>query len=67
MKQFAVLQLSGCAGCEVSLLNVRSGWNAISSSICHWSCRRNVVPAVDVLLSAEASARTKTSTSCARR
>ncbi len=50
MKQFAVLQLSGCAGCEVSLLNAEEWVERYQLVYMPLVVSAHDVPAVDVLL-----------------
>ncbi|MBN1965555.1 MAG: hypothetical protein JW910_12975 [Anaerolineae bacterium] len=50
MKQFAVLQLSGCAGCEVSLLNADAWLGAYQLTYMPLVVSAYDVPEVDVLL-----------------
>ncbi len=50
MKQFAVLQLSGCAGCEVSLLNADAWLDQYQLVYMPLVVSAHDVPAVDVLL-----------------
>lgn len=50
MKQFAVLQLSGCAGCEVSLLNAEAWVEQYKLVYMPLVVSAYDVPAVDVLL-----------------
>ena len=50
MKQFAVLQLSGCAGCEVSLLNADAWLDQYRLVYMPLVVSAYDVPAVDILL-----------------
>ena len=50
MKQFAVLQLSGCAGCEVSLLNAEHGWSQSELVYMPLVISAYDMPDVDILL-----------------
>ncbi len=50
MKHFAVLQLSGCAGCEVSLLNAEAWVNEYKLVYMPLVVSAYDVPAVDILL-----------------
>ena len=50
MKRFAVLQLSGCAGCEVSLLNADAWVNEYQLAYMPLVTSTYDVPEVDVLL-----------------
>lgn len=50
MKKFAVLQLSGCAGCEVSLLNAEAWVDRYQLVYMPLVVSAHDVPAVDVLL-----------------
>ncbi len=50
MKQFAVLQLSGCAGCEVSLLNADAWVNQYHLAYMPLVISTEDVPNVDILL-----------------
>jgi F420-non-reducing hydrogenase small subunit len=50
MKQFAVLQLSGCAGCEVSLLNAGEWLDQYQLAYMPLVISTHDVPEVDVLL-----------------
>lgn len=50
MKSFAVLQLSGCAGCEVSLLNATDWIDKLSLTYMPLVISAHTMPEVDVLL-----------------
>jgi coenzyme F420-reducing hydrogenase gamma subunit len=50
MKSFAVLQLSGCAGCEVSLLNASDWIDKIEVTYMPLVITAHTMPEVDVLL-----------------
>lgn len=50
MKQFAVLQLSGCAGCEVSLLNAEAWLDEYRLTYTPPVVSAYKVPEVDLLL-----------------
>jgi len=50
MKSFAVLQLSGCAGCEVSLLNASDWIDKVKLSYMPLVITTHTMPDVDVLL-----------------
>jgi len=50
MQQFAVLQLTGCAGCEVSLLNVEEWLEEYELVYMPLVISANSIPDVDILL-----------------
>ena len=50
MKSFAVLQLSGCAGCEVSLLNATDWIDKLRLTYMPLVITAHRLPEVDVLL-----------------
>lgn len=50
MKSFAVLQLSGCAGCEVSLLNATDWIDKVALTYMPLVISAHTMPEVDVLL-----------------